>query len=289
MVLGINTLLVLVMVRHSDTQNVAGIGTAALFLGAGAAGQFLATVITPAAVAPMGPLPHGQRGVGARGGVPARRRGAAVADDGGVRVPAGRGRAGGQAVRRHRHADRRRRRATRPCVRRAGLAVLDFVHRRHDRRGGRHPRRRPTRTDSSLPGPRSTWPALRCTPSSAAARAPRAKVCRMATAAPIVDDLRAESDALDALVADLPAAHWAEATPAPGWTIAHQIAHLLWTDRVSLSVGQRRGRLRRSARRRRREPERLRRPRRRRDRRRRTRRAAGRLASTPGTGCTTRC
>ena len=56
----------------------------------------------------------------------------------------------------------------------------------------------------------------------------------MATAAPIVDDLRAESDALDGLVADLPAARWADATPAPGWTIAHQIAHLLWTDRVAL-------------------------------------------------------
>ena len=25
-----------------------------------------------------------------------------------------------------------------------------------------------------------------------------------------------------------------KATPAPGWTIAHQIAHLLWTDRVAL-------------------------------------------------------
>ncbi|KMO69270.1 TIGR03084 family metal-binding protein [Mycolicibacterium obuense] len=56
----------------------------------------------------------------------------------------------------------------------------------------------------------------------------------MAGAAPIVADLRAESDELDALVADLPAARWATATPAPGWTIAHQIAHLLWTDRTSL-------------------------------------------------------
>jgi uncharacterized protein (TIGR03084 family) len=56
----------------------------------------------------------------------------------------------------------------------------------------------------------------------------------MATVAPIVDDLRAESDDLDGLVADLPAARWAEATPAQGWTIAHQIAHLLWTDRVAL-------------------------------------------------------
>jgi uncharacterized protein (TIGR03084 family) len=56
----------------------------------------------------------------------------------------------------------------------------------------------------------------------------------MATAEPMVADLRAESDDLDALVADLPAPRWAEATPAPGWTIAHQIAHLLWTDRVAL-------------------------------------------------------
>jgi uncharacterized protein (TIGR03084 family) len=56
----------------------------------------------------------------------------------------------------------------------------------------------------------------------------------MATAVPIVDDLRAESDALDELVADLPAHRWADATPAAGWTIAHQIGHLLWTDRVAL-------------------------------------------------------
>jgi len=52
----------------------------------------------------------------------------------------------------------------------------------------------------------------------------------------MVADLRAESDDLDALVADLPAARWATDTPAPGWTIAHQIAHLLWTDRVALTA-----------------------------------------------------
>jgi len=51
-----------------------------------------------------------------------------------------------------------------------------------------------------------------------------------------VADLRAESDELDAIVADLPAERWGEATPAPGWTIAHQIAHLLWTDRVALTA-----------------------------------------------------
>ena len=57
----------------------------------------------------------------------------------------------------------------------------------------------------------------------------------MAGADPIVDDLHAESEALDALVAEIPAQRWALPTPAPGWTIAHQIGHLLWTDRVALT------------------------------------------------------
>ena len=52
----------------------------------------------------------------------------------------------------------------------------------------------------------------------------------------MVADLRGEGDELDALVADLPATRWAEPTPSPGWTIAHQIAHLLWTDRVALTA-----------------------------------------------------
>ena len=56
----------------------------------------------------------------------------------------------------------------------------------------------------------------------------------MTVAGPIVDDLHAESEALDGLVAGLPPQGWAASTPAPGWTIAHQIAHLLWTDRVAL-------------------------------------------------------
>ncbi|MCW2913127.1 MAG: hypothetical protein JWN52_1195 [Actinomycetia bacterium] len=47
-------------------------------------------------------------------------------------------------------------------------------------------------------------------------------------------DLRAEGDDLDALVAGLPAAGWATATPAEGWTIAHQIAHLAWTDEQAI-------------------------------------------------------
>jgi uncharacterized protein (TIGR03084 family) len=39
-------------------------------------------------------------------------------------------------------------------------------------------------------------------------------------------DLAAEAQELDALVAELDSADWARPTPAPGWTVAHQIAHL---------------------------------------------------------------
>ncbi|CAJ1511248.1 TIGR03084 family metal-binding protein [[Mycobacterium] burgundiense] len=56
----------------------------------------------------------------------------------------------------------------------------------------------------------------------------------MGSAGAIIDDLVAESTELDALVAPLAADDWARPTPAPGWTVAHQIAHLLWTDRASL-------------------------------------------------------
>ncbi|NDK91378.1 TIGR03084 family protein [Gordonia desulfuricans] len=49
----------------------------------------------------------------------------------------------------------------------------------------------------------------------------------------VVADLTAESRVLDELVAGLDAAGWATATPAPGWTVAHQIAHLSWTDTQS--------------------------------------------------------
>jgi uncharacterized protein (TIGR03084 family) len=58
----------------------------------------------------------------------------------------------------------------------------------------------------------------------------------MASLEPIVADLRAESDELDALVAPLADDRWLAPTPAAGWTIAHQIGHLLWTDRVALSA-----------------------------------------------------
>jgi len=57
----------------------------------------------------------------------------------------------------------------------------------------------------------------------------------MTAASPIVEDLIAESAELDARVAGLPPERWTLVTPAPGWTIAHQIGHLLWTDRVALT------------------------------------------------------
>ena len=54
----------------------------------------------------------------------------------------------------------------------------------------------------------------------------------MVDIAGLVADLDAESDELDALVSVAP--DWTTPTPAEGWSIAHQIAHLTWTDRVAL-------------------------------------------------------
>ncbi|MFE7424091.1 MULTISPECIES: TIGR03084 family metal-binding protein [unclassified Streptomyces] len=56
----------------------------------------------------------------------------------------------------------------------------------------------------------------------------------MPDVAVVIDDLRDESQELDALVRELSAGQWAAPTPAPGWSIAHQIAHLTWTDGVAL-------------------------------------------------------
>ncbi|MET9391496.1 TIGR03084 family metal-binding protein [Streptomyces sp. NPDC006624] len=50
----------------------------------------------------------------------------------------------------------------------------------------------------------------------------------------VIDDLHEESEELDRLVAGADARRWALATPAPGWSVAHQIAHLAWTDRSAL-------------------------------------------------------
>ncbi|MFF6908159.1 TIGR03084 family metal-binding protein [Streptomyces sp. NPDC012389] len=56
----------------------------------------------------------------------------------------------------------------------------------------------------------------------------------MSDVAAVVDDLREESGELDALVGALDAGRWRDRTPAEGWTVAHQIAHLTWTDEVAL-------------------------------------------------------
>jgi len=52
----------------------------------------------------------------------------------------------------------------------------------------------------------------------------------------ILTDLHEESTELDRLVAALPDTDWRRPTPAPGWTIAHQIAHLNWTDRALVAA-----------------------------------------------------
>src|SRR5690349_15469851 len=58
----------------------------------------------------------------------------------------------------------------------------------------------------------------------------------MVARAEVVADLRAESDDLDRLVAQLRPERWAAPTPSPGWTVASQIAHLAWTDAVALQA-----------------------------------------------------
>ncbi|MFI1399403.1 TIGR03084 family metal-binding protein [Streptomyces sp. NPDC020681] len=50
----------------------------------------------------------------------------------------------------------------------------------------------------------------------------------------VLDDLRDESHQLDQLVSELSESAWALATPAPRWSVAHQIAHLAWTDAAAL-------------------------------------------------------
>ena len=50
----------------------------------------------------------------------------------------------------------------------------------------------------------------------------------------LLDDLRAEGDRLWNAVAGLDDDGWLRPTPAPGWTVATQVAHLLWTDEVAV-------------------------------------------------------
>ena len=50
----------------------------------------------------------------------------------------------------------------------------------------------------------------------------------------LVADLRDESGEIDGLVSELSADGWATKTPAPGWSVAHQVVHLAWTDQRAL-------------------------------------------------------
>jgi uncharacterized protein (TIGR03084 family) len=56
----------------------------------------------------------------------------------------------------------------------------------------------------------------------------------MVDLAELLEDLDEESADLDRTVAGLPEHDWQRPTPATGWTIAHQIAHLAWTDTVAM-------------------------------------------------------
>lgn len=52
----------------------------------------------------------------------------------------------------------------------------------------------------------------------------------------VLADLAAEGDRLDELVTPLDAAGWRTPTPAEGWDVAHQIAHLAWTDETAVAA-----------------------------------------------------
>lgn len=52
----------------------------------------------------------------------------------------------------------------------------------------------------------------------------------------VLADLAAEGDRLEQLVVGLDEGGWRTATPAPGWDVATQVAHLAWTDEVALKA-----------------------------------------------------
>ena len=52
----------------------------------------------------------------------------------------------------------------------------------------------------------------------------------------VLADLKAEGDQLEDLVAPLDEDGWRVPTPATGWDVAHQIAHLAWTDEGAVAA-----------------------------------------------------
>jgi enediyne biosynthesis protein E11 len=58
----------------------------------------------------------------------------------------------------------------------------------------------------------------------------------MPTQRDVIADLVADGDEIDRMVADLDPSKWDQPTPAPGWTVAHQIAHLTATFRLAATA-----------------------------------------------------
>lgn len=55
----------------------------------------------------------------------------------------------------------------------------------------------------------------------------------MPKSANVFDDLIADGDEVETMVTGLSPAEWATATPAPGWTVQHQIAHLAFVSELA--------------------------------------------------------
>jgi len=54
----------------------------------------------------------------------------------------------------------------------------------------------------------------------------------------LLNDLRLEGDQLWAVASGLDEAGWATPTPAAGWSVATQVAHLLWTDETAAAAAR---------------------------------------------------
>ncbi len=52
----------------------------------------------------------------------------------------------------------------------------------------------------------------------------------------VLADLTAVGNRLESLLVDLPEEGWRTPTPAPGWDVATQVAHLAWTDEAALAA-----------------------------------------------------
>jgi enediyne biosynthesis protein E2 len=78
-------------------------------------------------------------------------------------------------------------------------------------------------------------------PSGLSARPPQPRPCELigtvvTESHELFADLAAEGEALDHLVTGLDPVQWDLPTPAPGWTIRHQIAHLASTARIAFTA-----------------------------------------------------